>query len=243
MTEISTGAVTPAPASLLSRFVGIITSPKATYQNVAAHPRWFGMLALACLGAAVLVGGFLFTQVGQDAWIDAALSSPWSGGARSEQQIAAMERMAPYAGYFAIAQMLIVIPIFYLIVAGILFAVFNAALGGNATFKQLFSVVVHTAPIGMLGQLFTMPLNYARGTMSSATNLGVLLPMLDEKSIVGRLAGLIDLFLLWQLFVLAIGLGVLYRRRTQPIAIGLYIAYAVIAVCLAVVMASFGGSN
>ena len=30
---------------------------------------------------------------------------------------------------------------------------------------------------------------------------------------------MIDLFLIWQLFVLAIGLAVLYRRRTQPIAI------------------------
>jgi hypothetical protein len=244
MAEISISGVTPARMNLLSRFIGVITSPKATFQSVVAHPRWFGMLALACIASAILVGGFLFTKVGQEAWIDAALSSPWSGASGdNEQQIAGLERMAPYAGYLGIAQMLIFIPIFYLIVSAIIFAVFNAAMGGDASFKQIYSVVVHTAPIGVLGQLFTMPLNYARGTLTSATNLAVLLPMIDEKSVIGRLLGMIDLFLIWQVIVLAIGLAVLYKRRTQPIAIGLLATYGVIAVVVAVLMSSFGGSN
>jgi hypothetical protein len=54
---------------------------------------------------------------------------------------------------------------------------------------------------------------------------------------------MIDLFLIWQLFVLAIGLGVLYRRRTQPIAIALFVVYAVIATGIAAIMSRFGGSN
>jgi hypothetical protein len=76
--------------------------------------------------------------------------------------------------------------------------------------------------------------------MTSATNLSVLLPMIDEKSFMGRLLGMIDLFMVWYVLVLAIGLGVLYRRRTQPVAIGLFAVYAVIAVAVAAVMSSFG---
>lgn len=233
---------TPAPASLLSRFVGIITAPRATFERVVAHPRWFGMLALTCLVLALLVGGFLFTQTGQDAWLDAATSSPWTGEV-SDQQYESMQRMAGFAGYLAVGQMLIFIPLFYVLVAGILYAVFNAAMGGNATFKQVYSVVVHTGPIGVLAQLVTVPLNYARGVMSSATNLSVLLPMVDETSFLGRLMGMIDIFIIWQLIVLAIGLAVLYKRRTQGIAAGLFVVYAVIAVGLAAVLSSFGGSN
>ena len=44
-------------------------------------------------------------------------------------------------------------------------------MGGNATFKQVFAVVVHSGVIGLLGQLFTVPMNYMRGVMTSATNL------------------------------------------------------------------------
>jgi hypothetical protein len=97
--------------------------------------------------------------------------------------------------------------------------------------------------ISALGQLFTAPLNLLRGAAGSATNLAVLLPMIDETSFLGRLFGAIDLFIIWYVIVLAIGLAVLYKRRTQPIAISLLAVYAVIALGIAAVMSSFGGSN
>ncbi len=230
-----------APKSLVARFIGMIVSPRDTFLSVVAHPRWFGMLAVVCLGMAALIGGYLSTKVGQQAWLDAASSSPFTGPV-SDQQYAAMEKMAPYAGYLAVGQMLIMTPILCLVTSGILFAVFNAALGGDATFKQLFSVVVHASAVSLLGQLYTAPVNYARGTLSSATNLGVLLPMVDETSFIGRLAGMVDLFVIWWLVVLAIGLGVLYRRRTPPIGWSLMAVYAVIALVVAVVRSRMGGA-
>ena len=237
-TPVQTGA-SPAPKSLVARVVGIITAPRATYESIVAHPKWFGMLALCAVGLGVLIGGFLLTKVGQDAWLDAALNSPFSGQV-SDQQIQAMEKMAPYVGYGTVVYMLVLVPIFMAILAGILYAVFNAAMGGNATYKQVFTVVVHAGPVGLLSQLFTVPLNYFRGTMTSATTLAVLLPMLPEKSFAARLLGMIDLFLVWQLIVLSIGLAVLYRRRTQPIATALLVVYVLIAVIVAFVRRGAG---
>ena len=103
---------------------------------------------------------------------------------------------------------------------GILFAVFNAAHGREASFKQVFRVVVHAGAISALSAVFTGAVELLRGPMSQRDQSGVLLPMLPEKSFLGRLLGMIDIFLIWWLVVLAIGLAVLYRRRTQPIAIG-----------------------
>ena len=237
-TTVQTGA-SPAPKSLVARVIGIITAPRATYESVVAHPKWFGMLALCAVGLGVLIGGFLMTKVGQEAWLDAALNSPFSGQV-SDQQIQAMEKMAPYVGYGTVVYMLVLIPIFMVIMSGILYAVFNAAMGGNATFKQVFTVVVHAGPIGLLSQLFTVPLNYFRGTMTSATTLAVLLPMLPDKSFAARLLGMIDLFLIWQLIVLSIVLAVLYRRRTQPIATALLAVYFIIAVLVAFVRRGAG---
>ena len=237
-TTVQTGA-SPAPKSLVARVIGIITAPRATYESVVAHPKWFGMLALCAVGLGVLIGGFLMTKVGQDAWLDAALNSPFSGQV-SDQQIQAMEKMAPYVGYGTVVYMLVLVPIFMVILSGILYAVFNAAMGGNATFKQVLTVVVHAGPIGLLSQLFTVPLNYFRGTMTSATTLAVLLPMLPDKSFAARLLGMIDIFLIWQLIVLSIGLAVLYRRRTQPIATALLVVYFIIAVIVAFVRRGAG---
>ena len=237
-TTVQTGA-SPAPKGLVARFIGVITAPRATYESVVAHPKWFGMLATVAVGLALLIGGFLLTKVGQEAWLDAAMNSPFSGQV-SDQQIQAMEKMAPYVGYGTVVYMLVLVPIFMVILSGILYAVFNAAMGGNATFKQVFTVVVHAGPIGLLSQLFTVPLNYFRGTMTSATTLAVLLPMLPDKSFAARLLGMIDLFLIWQLIVLSIGLAVLYRRRTQPIATALLVVYFIIAVIVAFVRRGAG---
>ena len=225
--------------SLIARTIGIVTSPRATYASVVAHPKWFGMLVLTAAGLGLLIGGFLLTKVGQEAWLDAALNSPFSGQV-NDQQIQAMEKMAPYVGYGTMVYMLVLMPIFMAIVSGILYAIFNAAMGGNATFKQVFTVVIHTGPIGLLSQLFTVPLNYFRGTMSSATTLAVLFPMLPEGSFLSRFLGMIDLFLIWQVVVLSIGLAVLYRRRTQPIATALLVVYAIIAVIVALVRRGAG---
>jgi Yip1 domain len=239
-TPVDSGAAPASPdQSLVSRALGIVTAPQATFRAVIAHPRWLGMLLLIVVLSSVFIGGFMMTKVGQDAWLDAAIQSAQSRG----QQIAGMERFVPFLGYFTIGSMLVFIPVFYLMCSGILFAVFNAALGGNASFKQVFAVATHTGVIGVLGQLFTVPMNYARGVMTSASNLAVLLPFVPEESFLGRLLGAIDLFLIWQLIVLAIGLGVLYRKRTQPIAITLFVVYGVIALIIAAVRSSFGGSN
>jgi len=73
-------------------------------------------------------------------------------------------------------------------------------------------------------------------------NLGALLPMLPEKSFGANLLGTIDLFLVWYFIVLAIGLAVLYRRRTQPIAISLLSFYAVIAIVVALFKSRGGGA-
>jgi hypothetical protein len=237
-TTVQTGA-TPVPMGLIARAIGIITSPRATYASVVAHPKWFGMLALSAGGLGLLIGGFLMTKVGQEAWLDAALNSPFSGQV-NDQQIQAMERMAPYVGYGTIVYMLVLVPVFMAILSGILYAIFNAAMGGNATFKQVFTVVIHAGPIGLLSQLFTVPLNYFRGTMTSATTLAVLFPMLPEGSFLSRFLGMIDLFLIWQVVVLSIGLAVLYRRRTQPIATALLVVYAIIAVIVAFVRRGAG---
>jgi hypothetical protein len=98
--------------------------------------------------------------------------------------------------------------------------------------------VVHSSFVWVIGWLFVMPLNYARESLSSPSNLSVLVPMLDENAFITRLLGSIDLFMVWWTIVLAIGMAVLYRRRTQPILVTFLGVYAVIALGIAAYMAS-----
>jgi hypothetical protein len=153
-----------------------------------------------------------------------------------------LEKGAGRMPYVTAISVVVVSPIMAVIIAGILFAIFNAAMGGEASFKQVLTILVHAGPISAVSTIFSGIINYFRGSTGSVANLGALMPMLPEGSFAGRLLGMVDIFLIWYIIVLAIGLAVLYRRRTQPIAISLLTVYAAIAIVIALIKSRVGGA-
>jgi hypothetical protein len=234
----------PAAKNVISRFIGVITAPRATFESVVAHPKWLGMLVLTTVIVAAGSALPLTTEGGREALLEQQVTAMEGFGIQvSDQMYQQLRSRTAIAPYTTAGGIIVMSPIIAAVLAGILFAIFNAMMGGTATFKQVYAVVVHAGAIQALGQLFTGPFNYFRESMTSATNLSVLLPMLPDGSFAARLAGMIDLFLIWWVVALAIGLAVLYRRRTQPIAMSLFGVYAAIAVCVAVVRSVWGGTH
>jgi Yip1 domain len=238
MTQTQTAESATAPAkSLPARFMGILFAPRATYADVAARPRWLGIFLTVFLISASATTALMSTDIGRNALLDQQIASSesFSGRPMTQVQIDRMEQFSKYAVYTTPVFQFIFLSLGCLLIAGLSFAVFNAMLGGDATFKQVFAVVAHSGVILATLSLFTTPLAYARESLSSATNLGVFLPFLDESSFVARMLGAIDLIFIWWMLSLAIGLGVLYRKRTGPIATTLLAIYVAIAVIIAAI--------
>jgi len=232
----------PAPKNLLARFIGVLTSPKATFQAIVAAPKVLGIMLLIASLSAVFVALPLTTDAGKQAQIDKSVEQMKSMGFTvTDEMYDGMQKGAGRMPYTSGLAVLVFTPVMALIFSGILFAIFNAALGGEASFKQVMSVYLHSGPVSVLSLAVTGLVNYFTGRSGSVTSLGALLPMLSEKSFAANLLGAVDLFIIWSLVVLAIGLGVLYRRRTQPIVISLLSVYAVIAIVIAV-LRSRGGA-
>jgi len=244
-TTVAQPIVVPTTSQgLLGRAVGVIFSPRATYAGVATHPRVLGALLLilfiSCAGTIAL----LSTEVMQQAALEQQLQQRKAFGAppMTEAQTAQMERMLPYFGYIGAASAATFLVILSVVISGLMFAIFNALLGGDATFKQVLAVVVHSGFIFSLSTFFSVPLNYMRESLTSATNLGVFLPFLEETSFPARFLGALDLVVIWWMLNLAIGLGVLYKRRTGPIATGMLMTYLVIALVIAAVRSALSST-
>lgn len=231
----------PAP-SLMSRVIGVITSPRDTFAQIVAAPRVGGALALVALTGALTIGGFLSTDIGKQAWLDQQVEAveTWTGQPMSDEQYAQQQTMSEYAGIMGAVQMIVSVPLMALIIGGLLYAIFNALMGGTATFKQVMAVVAHSQIISALAFLVSTPINFAKQSMTGATNLAVLFPMLDESSFAARLLGMLDLFAIWWVAVLSIGLAVLYKRKTGSVATALFGIYAVIALVIAVFLSGRG---
>jgi hypothetical protein len=223
----------------------VVFAPKATYADIAARPHVLGaflVVLVLMIGASTT---FLSTDVGRAATIERQDRAMQSLGLRmNDAQYAQMQQRmnSPYTAVFGAISLFIFVPLIAAIIAGIIIAIFNAVMGGDATFKQVYAIVIHAQFLGALGTLFIYPLDYVRESLSSPTNLGVFFPFLDESSFFARFLGTIDLFYIWVIVNLAIGLAVLYKRRTTPIATTMLVLYAVVAVCVAAIGVAFSGA-
>lgn len=230
---------------LAARLAGVVFAPRATYQDVAARPRVLGALVVVLLIMTAPSVLFFSTDVGKQALIDQQERSMQTFGIRlTDAQYEQMQQrmQSPAMPYISAVGQLVVVPLVMVVVAGILIAVFNAIMGGEASFKQVFAIVAHSQFLGALQILFMYPIDYAKQTMSSPTSLAVFAPFLDDGSFIARLLGAVDLFRIWWIVNLAIGLGVLYKRRTGPIATSLLVLYAAIALCVAAIGVAFSGA-
>jgi hypothetical protein len=150
--------------------------------------------------------------------------------------------LSRYGAIYTVGTALVTGPGLTFALAGLLLA----ALGGRrsgVTFRQVLAVVAHAGVILATRQVIAAPLGYARETMASATALGIWFPMLDEASPLARFLGALDVFVLWWLVVLAIGVGVLYGRQARTISATLIGIYAALALLMAFAMALSGGAT
>jgi hypothetical protein len=233
----------PAPAKgLIARAIGIIVSPRATFEDVVRAPRAVGILFLCCLVIGISQAAPQFTERGRQAALDMQVQQTerMMGRQLTDEMYQGMERRSHFGGYITLVGVFVGMPIWSLILTAIFWAIFNALMGGTATFKHVLAVVTHSQVIAAVGAAVSAPIQLMQGTMSvgGPFNLGALVPMFAETSFVARFLGTVSVFTLWGLFVLAIGLAVLYKRKTTNIAIALIAVYALIS---AAVIAAFGG--
>ena len=222
-----------AEQGLFARIFGVLLSPRATYAAVAAKPRSLGVLLVVLLVTGGAQGLFLSSEIGQQTALDQQVRSMEAFGINiTDQMYDQLEQGIKRAAITGPIFQAIFFPIVIAIEAGIFVVIFSLLMGGTATFKHVYAVVTHSTVIVALQQVFSVALSYASGKAAGA-NLGIFVPMLDEKSVVTLFLGSIDLFLVWATITLAIGLGVLYKRRTGPIATTMLGLYVVIALVIA----------
>jgi hypothetical protein len=116
------------------------------------------------------------------------------------------------------------------------------ALTPRHSYARVLAVVAYAGVILALRQVIATPLDYVRESIASPTTLVQFFSMFDEASPVARFLGVIDLFVVWWIVVLAIGASVLYGRSTRGLALAFTGAYVVLALIAALVMAVSGGT-
>lgn len=246
--SIAPGAELPVPLlphskSFPARILGVLFAPRATFREVVRAPSWLGVLLASCLAAALASGVVLETTVGRyallDRWESAAVAF---GQSIDDSRYAAMRRASENGYLYAAATAVATGPVLAFVLSGLLFLSFRTPASSAVTYTQVLAVVVHAGVILAVRQVVAAPLVYVRETLVSPLTLRPLVSGLEEGSLLARFASSIDLFAVWWIVVLALGLSVLYRRPARGLAVRLLGVYVAFGAVLAAAMALLGPS-
>jgi len=127
------------------------------------------------------------TELGQHLLLEQQIDATESFGvAVSEEMYDQLKRRLASAADFTANGILVTMPLFSLVVAGVVWTLGYVGFGGGVIFRAIFAVVVHTGAINIVQQVFVIPLNYARGAMGNPITLAAFFPMLEEGTFAAR---------------------------------------------------------
>ena len=226
----------------MGRIASVLTHPRSTMAAVVAAPAWLMAWAVLLLVWLAPAGWLLSTSVGQQALVDERVRQVEAFGGRiDDAAYGALRQSPPLMAYFTSGGRLLLAPPVTLAVAAglmLLARLDRAALSGAAA----LAVSVHASVPLVLQQLIATPLHYLRESLSSPTNLAVFLPMFDEGTVPARILGAVDVFGLWWLWLLALGVHAAAGKPARRYLWRLLAVYLGIVGAMALVMASTGGS-
>ena len=228
-----------------ARAFGVIRRPRATFTSIARAPAWAPVLIATTAVTFLCSIAFLRTDVGRQALLDQwERTATAFGGTVDDAGYARMEETADqpavqwmYAAAVALANG----PALAVAVSGLLFLAMKPR-GVRPSYGQVLAVVSYAGIILALRQVIATPVDYVRESIASPTTLVQFFGMLDEASPLARFLGVIDLFIVWWIVVLAIGVSVLYQRPTRRLALAFTGAYVALALLAALAMAVSGGT-
>ena len=156
----------------------------------------------------------------------------------AEQRQSVIEQQAKFMPIFGWVVGPVVIAIMLLVVSGVLMFVYRFFYAGDVSFKQSVAIVVWVfLAVSIISTPVMLAVLALKGDWNVdpnqvvQANLGLLLDKSTAAKPLWALATSIDVFVLWMVFLLAVGFGVACRKSTSSAIWGVGIAWAIVVLC------------
>jgi hypothetical protein len=237
----------PPAMSEVSRLGGVLFEPGKTFQDVGERPRWLVPLLLVILSAVVY--NYCFGQhVGWDRFFRQQLETNRTlqrqmSNMAPEQRERTIQMQARFANIGYTAGAVVLTPLMFLIIAGVLMGI-TSILSAGLRFKVIFAIVCYASLPGVIKQILATVVmflknpddfNYANPLVF---NLAAFLDPLATSKFLYTLASAVDVFVIWGVVLLAIGLSAASKRLSFGSALA---AVAVPWIGLVLIGASVAG--
>jgi Yip1 domain len=219
---------------------GVLLHPRSTMNEVVRNPAFMTTWVVVLLAVIVCGGWLLSTPVGRQALVDERVRVTEALGSRvDDASYARLQADPPLSVYWTSGgRLLLTPPITLLIAAGL---VVLARLDGvRLAFVAALAIAVHATVILAVQQIVATPVHYLYESLTSPTNVAGIIRVFDEGTLPARLFGTIDVFGLWWMWLLSLGLAAAAGKPARRYFVRLLAVYVGVAAIVAVVFAVLG---
>jgi len=214
MTDVNSAAVAPPqekPSNPFSRIVGVLFSPGQTFADIARKPDWL-VPALVIIVVFFVAAIVTVPRLDFEGMMRQAMEAKGATGPQAEQGMRfalAMARGIQYTIPFLM--------IGFLAVAALIYWLGVRLVGGEATYQQVFSVVLYGFMPVVVRQLVKIPIVLSKHNINPRDAETIVrsgpafLVGYKEHPMLWALLTRLDLFALWSVILIVIGLAVASR--------------------------------
>ena len=224
----------------MRRIAGVLRHPRSTMAALVAAPSWWPTWVFILALWLIPASWFLSTGTGRLALVDERVRQVEAFGGRvDDARYDALLQRPPWDAYFTSGGRLLLSPPITVLVAAGLVALARLD-GAPLPLGGALAISVHASVPLAIQQLVAAPVSYLAESLASPTNLAAAL-RLENGTPAARLFGALDLFGLWWVWLLAVGLSAATRRPARRYLVRLVCGYAGVAAALAAAMTLAGG--
>ena len=227
----------------MRRVTGVLLHPRSTMAEVVRHPAFITTWVVVLLAVAFCGGLFLSTPVGGQALVDERVRVTEALGSRvDDAAYARLQANPPLSVYLTSGgRLLLTPPVTIVVAAGLL--ILARVDGSGLPFMTALAITVHATVVLALQQIIATPVHYVYESLTSPSTVAGILRVFDEGTWPARLFGTIDVFGLWWMWLLSVGLAAATAKPARRYWWRLVAVYLGVAALVAAVFAVMGGQG
>jgi hypothetical protein len=209
-----------------ARISGIFFEPKKVFTFLNSKPSWlFAFLLVVLIGAVVAEITLPQSLLLQKEIVSQSprLSSAPTGTLEKMTQITTAKRVVTF-----VSEIIRVFLFSLVLLTAVIYFLCNIILGGDSSFKKVLSVVTYTSLVPTLGAILKTPLILVKNSLDVQIGLALLMPAGDFSKIRYMILSTLDIFSIWQIILIAIGITVLYKFSMTKAFITTFVSWALL---------------
>jgi hypothetical protein len=231
--------------SNLQKIWRIFSEPSKTFTALSKKPSWFVPVAILLIVG--IISAFITYPFQVKLQVDAIQEMDRLSPEQKQEIIERVEEQAGQTGPRLLRSAIQpVVLVFFMVFGAAVFLWFggNLLLGADVSFKKVLSIYSYSALVGVFGvpaTIVKLPLMMVKKSIMVQTSLAAVLPSADLKSVLFHSLSRFDIFEIWQIAVVSIGIAIVCNfsvKKSAGLVIGLWVVWSIIAVVLGRI---FGG--